>query len=136
MPGRPETIDTIPLETLAAYRDHGKPASRLSEDAVKATADHRMRLALCPSLVLTDERMAGANRIPVLILSDGTADQPTYRPHDSLKFAGHVMPAAHWTKLFGELKQEPKDREFIAQFLRSWPQGPQLSTPAGARALT
>ena len=32
----PETIDTIPLETLAAYRDHGKPASRLTNDAVKA----------------------------------------------------------------------------------------------------
>jgi transaldolase / glucose-6-phosphate isomerase len=33
----PETIDTIPLETLTAYRDHGKPASRLSKDAVKAS---------------------------------------------------------------------------------------------------
>jgi transaldolase len=32
----PETIDTVPLETLAAYRDHGKPASRLTNDAVKA----------------------------------------------------------------------------------------------------
>ena len=32
----PETVDTIPLETLAAYRDHGKPASRLTNDAVKA----------------------------------------------------------------------------------------------------
>ena len=32
----PETIDTIPLETLAAYRDHGKPSSRLSKDGVKA----------------------------------------------------------------------------------------------------
>ncbi|MCC6823278.1 MAG: transaldolase [Verrucomicrobia subdivision 3 bacterium] len=33
----PETINTIPLETLAAYRDHGKPACRLTHDAVKAT---------------------------------------------------------------------------------------------------
>ncbi|HLZ33296.1 MAG TPA: bifunctional transaldolase/phosoglucose isomerase [Nitrospira sp.] len=33
----PETIDTIPLETFAAYRDHGKPASRLTNDAVKAS---------------------------------------------------------------------------------------------------
>lgn len=32
----PETIDTIPLETLAAYRDHGKPVSRLSKGGVKA----------------------------------------------------------------------------------------------------
>jgi transaldolase len=32
----PETIDTIPLETLAAYRDHGRPALRLTNDAAKA----------------------------------------------------------------------------------------------------
>ena len=32
-----ETIDTIPLETLAAYREHGKPESRLTNDAVKAS---------------------------------------------------------------------------------------------------
>jgi transaldolase len=31
-----DTIDTIPLETLAAYRDHGKPASCLTNDAEKA----------------------------------------------------------------------------------------------------
>lgn len=31
-----ETINTVPLETLAAYRDHGKPASRLSKGGVKA----------------------------------------------------------------------------------------------------
>jgi transaldolase len=39
-----ETIDTIPLETLDAYRDHGKPASRLSKDGVKA-ADTLQRLS-------------------------------------------------------------------------------------------
>jgi transaldolase len=33
----PETVDTIPLETLTAYRDHGKPASRLTNDAVEAS---------------------------------------------------------------------------------------------------
>jgi transaldolase len=32
-----ETIDTIPLETLAAYREHGKPAARLSNDAEQAS---------------------------------------------------------------------------------------------------
>jgi len=37
----PETVDTIPLETLAAYRDHGKPASRLTSDAVKASGTLR-----------------------------------------------------------------------------------------------
>ncbi len=28
----PETINTIPLETLNAYRDHGNPALRLEDD--------------------------------------------------------------------------------------------------------
>jgi len=28
----PDTVDTIPMETLEAYRDHGNPASRLEED--------------------------------------------------------------------------------------------------------
>ena len=37
----PETIDTIPLETLVAYRDHGKPASRLSKNGVKAAGTLR-----------------------------------------------------------------------------------------------
>ena len=37
----PETINTIPLETLAAYRDHGKPASRLTNDAEKASENLR-----------------------------------------------------------------------------------------------
>jgi len=32
----PETINTIPLETLAAYRDHGEPANRLSHDEMRA----------------------------------------------------------------------------------------------------
>jgi transaldolase len=33
----PETIDTVPLETLAAYREHGKPASRLTNGAANAS---------------------------------------------------------------------------------------------------
>jgi transaldolase/transaldolase/glucose-6-phosphate isomerase len=28
----PDTVDTIPMETLIAYRDHGNPASRLEEN--------------------------------------------------------------------------------------------------------
>ncbi len=28
----PNTVNTVPMETLAAYRDHGAPASRLEED--------------------------------------------------------------------------------------------------------
>lgn len=33
----PDTVDTIPLETLEAYRDHGDPASRLEDDLDTAT---------------------------------------------------------------------------------------------------
>ncbi len=34
----PETINTMPLETLDAYRDHGQPASRLGQGADQAAA--------------------------------------------------------------------------------------------------
>jgi transaldolase len=34
----PQTVNTMPMITVEAYRDHGKPASRLEEDA--AQADH------------------------------------------------------------------------------------------------
>ena len=37
----PETIDTIPLETLVAYRAHGEPAPRLSKGGVKAAGTLR-----------------------------------------------------------------------------------------------
>lgn len=33
----PETINTVPLETIDAFRDHGKAANRLEEDLDKAT---------------------------------------------------------------------------------------------------
>lgn len=39
----PETINTMPMETLDAYRDHGEPAPRL-EDDVQAAADTLDRL--------------------------------------------------------------------------------------------
>lgn len=32
----PKTVNTIPLETLNAYRDHGQPAARLEEDTADA----------------------------------------------------------------------------------------------------
>lgn len=32
----PQTVNTLPLETLSAYRDHGNPASRLEEGTVEA----------------------------------------------------------------------------------------------------
>ncbi len=34
----PETVNTMPVETLKAYRDHGNPAPRLAADLEKATA--------------------------------------------------------------------------------------------------
>jgi transaldolase len=34
----PETINTLPLETLQAYRDHGRPSSRLEEGVEEALA--------------------------------------------------------------------------------------------------
>jgi transaldolase len=34
----PETVNTLPLETLEAYRDHGNPASRLTEDVDRAAS--------------------------------------------------------------------------------------------------
>jgi transaldolase len=32
----PETVNTLPLETLAAYRDHGRPEARLTEGGMEA----------------------------------------------------------------------------------------------------
>jgi transaldolase len=34
----PETVNTLPLETLEAYRDHGNPASRLTEEVPRAAS--------------------------------------------------------------------------------------------------
>jgi transaldolase len=42
----PETINTMPMETLDAYRDHGKPQARLDHDFESA----RQQLALLPQL--------------------------------------------------------------------------------------
>ncbi len=33
----PDTVDTVPMETIDAYRDHGNPANRLEDDLDKAT---------------------------------------------------------------------------------------------------
>ena len=32
----PDTVDTAPLETLDAYRDHGEPKARLEQDVEEA----------------------------------------------------------------------------------------------------
>ena len=42
----PETVNTAPLETINAYRDHGEPKARLEEDVAGA----RQVLARLPEL--------------------------------------------------------------------------------------
>jgi len=42
----PDTINTLPLETLHAYRDHGNPAPRITEDSAKAETVFRTLLEL------------------------------------------------------------------------------------------
>ena len=32
----PDTVNTVPLETLDAYRDHGEPKARLEQDVKEA----------------------------------------------------------------------------------------------------
>ncbi len=51
----PDTINTLPLETLRAYRDHGQPASRLQEGSEEALA----ALRLLPRLGLSLARLTG-----------------------------------------------------------------------------
>jgi transaldolase len=45
----PKTVNTVPMETLEAYKDHGEPKSRLEDDVDKATQ------------VLNDLKNAGIN---------------------------------------------------------------------------
>ena len=44
----PETVNTMPLETLNAYRDHGKPAARIEEglDEARAVLDELARIGI------------------------------------------------------------------------------------------
>jgi transaldolase len=51
----PDTINTMPMETLEAYRDHGDPAPRLEEDLDKAYAN----LDLLAKLGLDMEKITG-----------------------------------------------------------------------------
>ena len=37
----PETVNTLPVETLDAYRDHGNPAARLEQDVAESAAQLR-----------------------------------------------------------------------------------------------
>lgn len=44
----PNTINTLPLETIEAYRDHGEPAQRLEADldAARMILDHLAELGI------------------------------------------------------------------------------------------
>jgi transaldolase len=51
----PETVNTLPQETLDAYRDHGRPAPRLEEDLSKA----EWVLRTLPELGIDIDRVTG-----------------------------------------------------------------------------
>jgi transaldolase len=53
----PDTINTLPLETLRAYRDHGQPASRLQEGAEEALLALRSLPKLGLSLAQLTQRL-------------------------------------------------------------------------------
>jgi transaldolase len=44
----PQTVTTVPIETLAAYRDHGSPVARLEQDpnGARAVADQLAALGI------------------------------------------------------------------------------------------
>lgn len=50
----PDTVNTAPMETLDAYRDHGKPKSRIEQDVKEA---HRV-LELLPELGISIDNVA------------------------------------------------------------------------------
>ena len=60
----PETINTIPLETLDAYRDHGHPASRLEHDIDKAmlTLEQLQRIGIDLKVISTQLENEGIEK--------------------------------------------------------------------------
>ena len=51
----PDTVNTVPLETLDAYRDHGEPKARLEQDVKKA----RRVLERLPELGISIDNVTG-----------------------------------------------------------------------------
>jgi transaldolase len=49
----PDTVNTVPLETIDAYRDHGDPKSRLEQDVEKA----RWVMAQLPELGISIDKV-------------------------------------------------------------------------------
>lgn len=63
----PDTVDTMPMETVLAYRDHGQPQSRLLEqvDQARATFDALQKLGISLDAItqqLEDEGVAKFNQ--------------------------------------------------------------------------
>jgi len=60
----PETINTIPMETLEAYRDHGHPASRLEDDIDKAmlTLEQLQRIGIDLNVISTQLEKEGIEK--------------------------------------------------------------------------
>jgi hypothetical protein len=82
-----------------------------------------MNIQLTPSLVLTDERAESRYGIPVLV--NRQDDARAYGPADIIDVYHKVQPAAHLVHRF--VKHLTGDeREAAANYLRQWPDGPQL----------
>jgi hypothetical protein len=83
-----------------------------------------MQIQLTPSLVLTDERTESRYGIPVLV--NRQDDATAYGPADIIDVYHKVQPAAHVVHRFAK-RLTGDEREAAANFLRQWPDGPQLS---------
>jgi hypothetical protein len=82
-----------------------------------------MVIQLTPSLVLTDERAECRYGIPVLV--NRQDDATAYGPADIIQVYHQTQPAAHLVHRYGK-RLKGEDREAVANFLRQWPDGPQL----------
>jgi transaldolase len=60
----PQTVNTLPRETLDAYRDHGDPASRLTQDAdgAEATVQRLRALGIDPDAVAAEVEADGVRK--------------------------------------------------------------------------
>ena len=86
-----------------------------------------MIIQLTPSLVLTDERAECRYGIPVLVNKQD--DATAYGPADIIQVYHQTQPAAHVVHRFGK-RLTGDQREAAANYLRQWPDGPQLPVEA------
>jgi len=82
-----------------------------------------MNIQLTPSLVLTDERAESRYGIPVLV--NRQDDATAYGPADIIQVYHQTQPAAHVVHRFAK-QLTGEEREAAANYLRQWPDGPQL----------